>query len=102
MSAAAFLTEASSVTSIGDEAHAEPVGGGLASPGIPGADDHVVAQFGQPAGGLVAQALVGPGDEGNGGHGSSIISFAAGHQGRLDGRKTSTTHVPPRRWIMES
>jgi len=43
-----------------DEAHAETAGGGLAALGVPGADDHLVAQSGQPAGGLVAEALVGP------------------------------------------
>jgi hypothetical protein len=75
---------------------AETIDGGLAAPGVPGADDHVVAQFGQPAGGLVAEALVGPCDEGNGGHESSIGLSAAGSQGCLDSRKASTTHVPAR------
>ena len=43
------------------EAGTGAIGGGLAAPGVPVADDNGVAQFGQPAGGLVAEALVGPG-----------------------------------------
>jgi dihydroflavonol-4-reductase len=85
-----------------DEPHAETVGRRLAALGIPGADDHVVAQLGQPAGGLVAEALVGSGDEGNGGHESSIGRSAAGGQGCPDGRTASTTHMPARRWIINA
>jgi hypothetical protein len=75
----------------------QAVGGGPAAPRVAGTDDHGVAQCGQPAGGLVAEALVGPGNEGDGSHESSIGSATTGNQGCLDRRKARTTVADLRR-----
>ena len=92
-SATARRTEPSSVTSIGDEARAEAIGGGLPAVGVAGADDHRLAELDQAAGGLVAEALVGPGDEGNSGHEPSLPDRPADSQGRVNGRKAGTTQA---------
>ena len=55
-----------------DEADAERGGGGCAELGVSGAKDDGAAELGQAAGGLVAEALVRPCDEGDRGHGSSL------------------------------
>jgi len=74
-----------------DEADPEPIGGGPAALGVPRAHDHGLALLGQAAGGLVAEALVRPGDKGNCAHASSIGRTPRHNQRRLDGRKTRTT-----------
>jgi hypothetical protein len=49
-----------------DEAGSERVGCGLAALTVAGADDHGLTECDEPAGGLVAEPLVGSGDEGDG------------------------------------
>jgi AhpD family alkylhydroperoxidase len=63
------------------EADTEPGGGGRAALRVAGAEDDGVAAFGQAAGGLEAEALVRPGDEGDRVHGSQPAAPRAGQPG---------------------
>ena len=54
------------------EAHAEPASGRRAPLRVTRTEDDGVAEFGQAAGGLVAEALIRSSDEGNRGHASTL------------------------------
>lgn len=85
-----------------DEAHAEPSGGVLPALRVACSEEDCLAELGEAAGSLVAEALVRSSDEGDGGHESSIVRRAGDSQGCLDGRKACTAFGRPLAGIMNS
>jgi hypothetical protein len=91
MSAAARATESSSVTSIATKR--APSRRRPSELWVARAEDDGVSEFSQAAGGLVAESLVRPGDEGDLSDGSRIRPPVTIGQGRTDHRKASTTSI---------